>query len=79
MHWFLLNMPLAAAFFGAWVGIPLWLAFHHPASGPGLGAAGACLDAGGRWPKTSGQHRPWPPEPLLMPTATPAPVRHDRA
>jgi hypothetical protein len=46
MHWFLLNMPLAAAFFGAWVGIPLWLAFHHPASEPGLGAAGACLDAG---------------------------------
>ena len=29
MTWFWLNMPLAAAFFSAWVGIPLWLVFKH--------------------------------------------------
>jgi hypothetical protein len=35
MNWFLLNMPLAAAFFGAWVGIPMWLVLKHPDQGPG--------------------------------------------
>jgi hypothetical protein len=35
MNWFLLNMPLAAAFFGAWVGIPIWLVFKHPDRGLG--------------------------------------------
>jgi hypothetical protein len=30
MIWFMLNMPLAAAFFAAWVGIPLWMTFKHP-------------------------------------------------
>jgi hypothetical protein len=29
MIWFWLNMPLAAVFFAAWVGIPLWLVFKH--------------------------------------------------
>jgi hypothetical protein len=29
MTWFWLNMPLAAVFFAAWVGIPLWLVFKH--------------------------------------------------
>ena len=29
MTWFWLNMPLAAAFFSAWVGIPLWLVFKY--------------------------------------------------
>jgi len=33
MYWFWLNMPLAAAFFGAWVGIPMWLIFKHPGWG----------------------------------------------
>ena len=47
MNWFLLNMPLAAAFFGAWVAIPLWLTFKHPASRPSFGAADAYLDAKG--------------------------------
>jgi hypothetical protein len=45
MMWFLLNMPLAAAFFGAWVGIPLWLTFKHPASRPGFSAADMYLGA----------------------------------
>jgi hypothetical protein len=34
MNWFWLNMPLAAAFVGAWVGIPMWLVFRHPDRGP---------------------------------------------
>jgi len=45
MIWFLLNGLLAAAFFGAWVGIPLWMIVKHPDTGPSLSAAGACLDA----------------------------------
>ena len=35
MNWFLLNLPLAAAFIGAWVGIPMWLVLKHPDQGPG--------------------------------------------
>ena len=34
MIWFMLNMPLAAALFAAWVGIPLWMTFRHPGIGP---------------------------------------------
>ena len=45
MSWFLLNMPLAAAFFGAWVGIPLWLTFKRHASRPSFPALDAHLDA----------------------------------
>lgn len=33
MFWFWLNMPLAAAFFGAMVGIPMWLIFKRPGWG----------------------------------------------
>jgi len=33
MYWFWLNMPLAAAFFVAWVGIPMWLVFKRPGWG----------------------------------------------
>jgi hypothetical protein len=29
MVWFWLNMPLAAAFFAAWVAIPMWLVFKR--------------------------------------------------
>jgi hypothetical protein len=41
MIWFMLNMPLAAAFFAAWVGIPLWMTFKHPSTGPAFSAAPA--------------------------------------
>lgn len=34
MDWFWLNTLLAAAFFGAWTGIPLWLVVRHPDTGP---------------------------------------------
>jgi hypothetical protein len=34
MYWFWLNMPLAAAFFAAWVGIPMWLVFRHSDEAP---------------------------------------------
>ena len=41
MIWFMLNTPLAAAFFAAWVGIPLWMTFKHPGTGPAFSAAPA--------------------------------------
>jgi len=34
MSWFWMNMPLAAVFFAAWVGIPLYMVLKHPAWGP---------------------------------------------
>lgn len=30
MSWFWLNIPLAAVFVAAWVGIPLWMVLRHP-------------------------------------------------
>jgi hypothetical protein len=33
MDWFWLNMPLAAVFFGAWYGIPMWLISKRPGWG----------------------------------------------
>ena len=45
MNWFLLDMPLAAVFFGACVGILLWLTFKHPDNRPSFSVAGAYLDA----------------------------------
>jgi hypothetical protein len=34
MFWLWVNMPLAAAFFAAWAGIPLWMVLRHPTWGP---------------------------------------------
>jgi hypothetical protein len=34
MAWLWLNIPLAAVFFGAWSGIPLWMVLRHPSWGP---------------------------------------------
>ena len=45
MNWFLLDMPLAAVFFGACVGILLWLTFKHPDNRPSFSVADAYLDA----------------------------------
>jgi hypothetical protein len=33
MTWILLNIPLMAAFFGLWVGIPLWMVIKRPDTG----------------------------------------------
>ena len=41
MFWFMLNIPLAAAFFLAITGIPAWLVIRHPDQRPALAAA-AC-------------------------------------
>ena len=30
MSWFWLDVPLAALFFAAWSGIPLWMVLRHP-------------------------------------------------
>ena len=43
MNLFLLNVPLAVAFVGAWVGIPLWMFIKQPDTGPSV--ADACLDS----------------------------------
>jgi hypothetical protein len=34
MSWFWMNMPLAAVFFAAWCGIPLYMVLRHPTWGP---------------------------------------------
>ena len=34
MVWFWMNMPLAAACFAAWFGIPLWMVLRHSNWGP---------------------------------------------
>jgi hypothetical protein len=34
MSWFWMNIPLAAACFAAWSGIPLWMVLRHPSWGP---------------------------------------------
>ena len=39
MNWFWLNIPLAAAFFAAWAGIPLWLVARHLDTGPRTASA----------------------------------------
>jgi hypothetical protein len=41
MTWILLNIPLAAVFFGLWVGIPLRMVLKHPDTKPALAAAPA--------------------------------------
>lgn len=34
MHWFWMNIPLAAMIFAVWTGVPLWLVLKHPDTGP---------------------------------------------
>jgi len=34
MNWLWMNIPLAAVFFTAWAGIPLWMVVKHPDWGP---------------------------------------------
>lgn len=34
MNWFWMNVPLAAVFFAAWAGIPLWMVIRHRHWGP---------------------------------------------
>jgi hypothetical protein len=34
MHWFWMNIPLAATIFAIWTGVPLWLVLKHPDTGP---------------------------------------------
>jgi hypothetical protein len=45
MSWFWMNMPLAVAFFGVWVGVPMWLVLKHPDRGPAPVAAQAPVQA----------------------------------
>jgi hypothetical protein len=50
MHWFWMNIPLAALIFAVWTGVPLWLVLRHPDTGPQL-----------RVPKTPPAARPGAP------------------
>jgi hypothetical protein len=79
MNWFWMNIPLEAIFFAAWAGIPLWLVFKHPDTGPGQRAANSRLKLTHRWHRTRSLHTPpWPPERLatdLSPELTGRPVR----
>jgi hypothetical protein len=34
MHWFWMNIPLAAMIFAISTGVPLWLVLKHPDTGP---------------------------------------------
>ena len=34
MSWLWMNIPVAAAFFAAWSGIPLYMVLRHPSWGP---------------------------------------------
>ena len=45
MNWFWLNIPLDAVFFLAVTGIPLWLVFRHPDTGPTATAPAAAQPA----------------------------------
>ena len=64
MNWFWINMPLVAAFFGAWVGIPMWLVIKHQDHGPAPLAARDTTTAG-------------PPTPAV-PQTTAVPQPRDR-
>jgi len=46
--WFWLNVPLMALIFAAVCGIPLWLVFRHPDSGPEAGPGGRARQHAGR-------------------------------
>jgi hypothetical protein len=63
MYWFWLNIPLAAAFAAAWMGIPLWLVLKHPDAGPHA-AAGGRPAAADRY-EPSGDSRPEMPDRVL--------------
>jgi hypothetical protein len=52
MYWFWLNTPLAAAFFAAWAGIPLWLVCKHADAGPHTASADRREHASDNWPRT---------------------------
>jgi len=44
MNWLWINVPLMVMFFAAWTGIPLWLSFRHPDTGPATLAASTPAD-----------------------------------
>ena len=67
MAWIWLNIFLAAAFFAAWTGIPLWLMVRHPDTGP---AAGAVT---GR-PRSCLRPASGPPSPRLAPALRDRPL-----
>ena len=47
MNWLWLNVPLMAVFFLAMAGVPLWLVFRHPDTGPAAVPVGGPAAAAG--------------------------------
>ena len=66
MFWFWLNIPLAAAFFGAWYGIPMWKIFKHPDWGCEPAAGGG--QPAGPQPEFVVNHREYPVSATAMGT-----------
>ncbi len=54
--WVWLNLPLAAAFFATWVGVPLWLVTRRPET-RAPAAAGARAARAGAWRGTEAPAR----------------------
>ena len=44
MNWLWINASLMTAFFAVWTGVPLWLSFRHPDTGPVSAASGPADD-----------------------------------
>jgi hypothetical protein len=65
MLWFWLSMPLAAVFFGAWYGIPLWLVFTRPDWGPEP-ATGHSLPEAGPEPVPAGEFGEHPADAMVL-------------
>jgi hypothetical protein len=65
MFWFWLNMPLAAAFFGAWCGIPLRMVLRHPNWGPEPADSGG-VQPPEREPVLPADRGEHPAEPLVL-------------
>jgi hypothetical protein len=57
VNWLWLNISLMAVFFLAMMGIPLWLVFKHPDTGPAAARAAARRQTALAPAEASGAHR----------------------
>ena len=80
MVWLLMNIPLAAACFAAWFGIPLWMVLRHPNWGPehhDSPPADAQPGRGPCWPGSTGRRScpTWRPLPSALVATDQGPMR----
>jgi hypothetical protein len=59
--WFWLNVPLAALFFAAWSGIPLWLVLRHLDREPAIQVPGQAAQAAPGDPRLERVRKGWQP------------------